>query len=745
MGESRSHFLLEGEISIEDAHLKLPWGLIRARSGNSLQRILRRMGALPQDLRQGFSLDQIAQIAESDVEGIKGIGPGTLTGLRDDLRQFCNTQGSLSRLLQTFESATASMQYPLLDLLRVLQDDSAQLLSLISPPLDINDHRANIRDLSQRGKHDRLNLVKTYIDLRRKSEVWPGKSFLERSAEFSAIEMKVVAVELERCLALAKEWSHPNAPTRDEVFAANLGLVAILRGAGSQRISTLESVIDKGIKSALSDASMIQGFPGKYLKQEWEDRITGEFQNRLVLQAAEATTAAEMQSAMHRILKSHFESDDRSLHIYETRSTLFDMPYLTLEELGDVWGVTRERVRQLELKANKFEFHIEVDIWLLKQVAHIFRAAKSEDSFGEKLDRSGIADSSDVTADWFFLVADFFGKYDLRDEFMGFIETWNEIESKDEKAQRLSDYRSKMGLINMYKTSEALDARLDELESLILRKYPRSIFSGGVALARTEKKVTMFDATIIKQLIVASVLSTQELVIGISRQSAYRGESVELAEEDLVGLIKKIAGDSPNLLAIPPEIRGLVNLSNHDLWLVEQFRKSEDGLLHRGELTLAAMTSGPALGSIPIYLASNPILRPCGDGIFTLVGLTPTMARVIEHRSDYLESNGKLEVELKDWRSHRVIRVRSNLTFISSGVLPCNSDVYDVVANREFQQFCTCKDLHSEQMIKFTKDKFWTGFSASVQHAVSKHNHQVGQILVIEFNLPGKFTVLHST
>jgi RNA polymerase sigma-32 factor len=84
-----------------------------------------------------------------------------------------------------------------------------------------------------------------------------------------------------------------------------------------------------------------------------DEGSTMEFQDQLVDEGAspeEMLSSGEESSLHHTVLQSAIaELDDRDRHIF-TERRLKDNP-VTLEELGEHYGISRERVRQLEVRA----------------------------------------------------------------------------------------------------------------------------------------------------------------------------------------------------------------------------------------------------------------------------------------------------------------------------------------------------------------------------------------------------------
>ncbi len=84
-----------------------------------------------------------------------------------------------------------------------------------------------------------------------------------------------------------------------------------------------------------------------------DDGSTTEFQDQLVYEGAspeDVTAEGQERSLHHELLQTAIaELDERDRHIF-TERRLADNP-VTLEELGEHYGISRERVRQLEVRA----------------------------------------------------------------------------------------------------------------------------------------------------------------------------------------------------------------------------------------------------------------------------------------------------------------------------------------------------------------------------------------------------------
>ena len=180
----------------------------------------------------------------------------------------------------------------------------------------------------------------------------------------------------------------------------------------------------------------------------------------------------------------------------------------------------------------------------------------------------------------------------------------------------------KFGLIDLNTFSKENKVGDAEAFSAIKAIYPRSIRAGRLVLARTPGLDTAFENAIGKQLKVFNELGAESLLVGIERQASYRQTPLVGLKADLIAMIKELAGENPSFTIFRANTLEDPELSQTDEWILEVFRDSPTGMLHRNEITAAAMRDGKNVNSIGIFLLFNPLIRPVGSAVLALADQT---------------------------------------------------------------------------------------------------------------------------
>jgi hypothetical protein len=166
-------------------------------------------------------------------------------------------------------------------------------------------------------------------------------------------------------------------------------------------------------------------------------------------------------------------------------------------------------------------------------------------------------------------------------------------------------------------------------------------------------------------------------------------------------------------------------LSATDSWLIDIFRDSPRGYLHRNDLMEAAIAEGYNYSTIGVYLLKNPIIRSYGEAVYSLVG-TQINAQEIENYANMQRLNvSKTIVSFEFQASNIRLTVVPNINSIG-GVIFAPRALKEMLRGLEFESGCSCRGLRSEQKVKITTANFLTGFTAMFKHAMSAHQFALG-------------------
>jgi hypothetical protein len=88
-------------------------------------------------------------------------------------------------------------------------------------------------------------------------------------------------------------------------------------------------------------------------------------------------------------------------------------------------------------------------------------------------------------------------------------------------------------------------------------------------------------------------------------------------------------------------------LSESDNWLIGIFNSSPSGLLHRIEITKFGLESNMNLGSVTAYCGSSPFIRLHGNGVYSLIGKTPSAQEVSTHAELALAQDGAVDLHIE--------------------------------------------------------------------------------------------------
>jgi hypothetical protein len=446
---------------------------------------------------------------------------------------------------------------------------------------------------------------------------------------------------------------------------------------------------------------------------------------------AEAKNLLDLQNAVIDTYHRTTEISERTFDILLGRNQAFANHIIPLEELGNRYGVTRERIRQI---ASKYENIREEDLRdsnsVIEATMVIISQSESYEDCLSSLQTTGLSAGAQIYLHNIYFISHVFCSDDYFAKISTIIdqayERYNARQIQESNLQsQIKTFRNKLGIIDLNVACSDLCIDSESLRKLILDVYPRSIFIEGIALARTSNLDTAFENTLYKQLLISEDLTPENLIAGLERHASYRGARLPADNKAMSDLVINLTGEAPRLKVLAANMIEAPTLSEIDLWLRDLINDSPLGFLHRNDLMEAAMAEGFNYSSIGVYLLKNAIIRGHGEAIYSLVG-THVDALEVEAYAKMQRSN--VERTIVDFRfegSNIRLMVVPNINSIS-GVIFAPRALKEMLLGLEFESKCDCDKLKSEQRVKITKSNFLTGFTAMFKHGLTEHNLSLG-------------------
>ena len=458
----------------------------------------------------------------------------------------------------------------------------------------------------------------------------------------------------------------------------------------------------------------------------------------LRIQIRDSQNCEEIVGLIEKMILDEDLQSSRNLEIAKNRILLFFGGEETLESIGQKYGITRERARQIAEKVRKIRLDIE-NSWLLNEAKMLLNESSSLSNFGELAFDKGLTTKTDLSPKWFMELATILGD----STFLAFAKSelprlQGGTDDLDKFNSSIQKFRTKIGIIDMQDVAVATGYSYDSILIAIRKRYPTALVCRNVILARASGFSSIFESTLAKQLMVKDALDIKELSIGIRRVSNYRGAVLEIEEDILLDLIRQVVGEPSSIKNMDNPLIADLKFSNHEKWLISIFRDSDSGLLHRDQISEKALRDGVSLGSLAIYLTYVPFLRLVAPSVFALVGTNHGDQQILEAKEIAKESTFQTEVAYQIAGNYINMELRPNMNTISSGVVFPPKELASAVKEITFKSICVCGGLESEQTIRMTKDGFWVGFSAILRHAFTTHDVNETRTLLLKFDLKNK-------
>ena len=453
-----------------------------------------------------------------------------------------------------------------------------------------------------------------------------------------------------------------------------------------------------------------------------------------------ATNLREMVDAIIFFYNDYREIDDRTLEIIRSRVPALVNESKTLEELGNKFNITRERVRQIEHKYLDLQLGSTKEAnFLMLELIKVLESSDDEFNFIKKADRANLLAGEPITIVKFKAILEVLGLESYISRIEAIESKWDiENYAKDTLSQKAREARHKFGLIDLTTFSKENKVGDAEAFAAIKAVYSRSIRAGKLVLARTPGLDTAFENVIGKQLQVFQKLAAETLLVGIVRQAGYRQTPLIGLNADLVAMIKELAGEEPNYATFRANTLEEPELNQNDEWILDVFRDSPTGMLHRNEITAAALRDGKNVNSIGIYLIFNPLIRPVGAAVMALADQTIDIQFAKQYAEIARAAEDPTQLEFSFQGSDILIKFIPNLNTIAAGVLFPKQDLRAMIKPHAFQVSCFCDAYESNQMLRLKEPSFWTGFTGTIKHLQNHHGYNRGDEITILLDMNTK-------
>jgi hypothetical protein len=266
--------------------------------------------------------------------------------------------------------------------------------------------------------------------------------------------------------------------------------------------------------------------------------------------------------------------------------------------------------------------------------------------------------------------------------------------------------------------------------------------SDTLVLARTEKLVSTFESSVYKQLLVIESLPAHEILVGVRRYASLRNDAMSGLENDYINIIHSLCGTPPTLENFKQTQLYQTELRESDVWLIGVFNSSPNGLLHRVEITKYGIESRVNLGSITAYCGSSPFIRPHAKGVYSLIGKYPSNQQVSTHAELALAQDAAVDFQIEFQGSNVLFTLKPNLNTYASGVLLPSREIKDIFRDSIFTPSCICGSMDSKQLIRLSKEGFWTGFQSIFAHALQNHGFTINSRFNLFFDFDLKTVIL---
>ena len=697
-----------------DIHILVRWNNLSQKSQTTLRWAIARAGINFQNYISGFNFELLTRLTLQDLRDTKNVGEKRAKELIDELRDFYSN--SLTN--QNFSVSTS------IDEITVLEnalDTSLIVLAYISVEKNLTAYQSRIAEKSTIS--DSI-FRESLIDFRNGN---PKK--LQISHENSEIDLallEIVKSQIQLPYAIARNI-YPELDLRAKIIAGNLGLLGAIKTFDLKSSMLFVSYAELIIQEFIENLVFLSNLEYKTIEKLLLDgNSNSEFisinnESPLEILSRDANIS-EVFEFIEMKFRENPKIDDRTFSILHERLYLFNNNPSTLAAVGQAWNITRERIRQISKKWEGLKFEQFEQLDCLKAAVNCLVNSKDEDDFVENLTEIKLIGEIPLGTKRLKSICEFFSLSDLVEEIDKTIYNWENADKVESDFRReLKKLRSRLGLYDLSFLKSKFQITQAQIESSIKSIYPRTIIIGNLALARTKNLDTIFENSVAKQLLVASKLEVEDLIIGLERTANYRGVPLIGTKIDLGNLINYLAGEAPSFKNISPKMLKPITLQSIESWLVEIFNENDRSILHLTELVTRALKDNINISSLQVYLINSSIIRSHGGSIYSLVGSKIDIQNIEIYRKATLASAKATSIDFDVLPNGIKLSIQPNFNVITSGIIFPPVGLRKMVLETIFDSKCYCGKLVSKQQVKFSPSGFWTGFTAMIRHGMSEH------------------------
>jgi hypothetical protein len=428
------------------------------------------------------------------------------------------------------------------------------------------------------------------------------------------------------------------------------------------------------------------------------------------------------------------------VYIVKNRSYIFTDQIKTLDEIGQVFDITRERVRQIMAKVEDFKISDLKEIPALEQIVERAIECETEEEFIEWAENSEVTNHVPISIHRLKAICNIFEFYELEDrltdKYWEIYETEQENNETNQKIlNEILKRRKNHPIVDLNVVAKKFQKDIKEVQKIALLKYPRASFFEGWALAKTQNH----DPEIIKNLyLILKYLpdtNLNQILVGLKRSNRNKAKAV-IPDKVLRGLIAIEAGNPPSNKQLEKSLLTEPEISRYDKWLLDLFLKSESGVLHGSEVITAGVANEYPIGSVSKYLNDCPFLYKPELGMYALLNVQVPESFVQMHKQIVLSAQEKTKIEYEFVQDLIKVKVKPNSSTLSGGVLFPDRALAEMIRDFAFEFRCTCGKLESKSKATYTKNAFWKSFSPLTNHLRKHGDFELGDAYTffLDFN-----------
>ena len=317
----------------------IPYELFSTATANALWRIFSAKYDRSTLSREYFRLHFLNEISDINVKDARGVGPALITRIQNELLNLLRLHPELfakSKENIAGKDGTAFVNYQ--NFLKSKEYDLDKHPFRIAYGYEVNpDNLVPFALFSQRSANGLIRIL---------SNCFNSSGLTEKSFPLFLLDQ------------------------------VNQTIIKRSRGVGPGVVSAIQEELFELVKSKSEyfrnlDSDIDTRSPGMNVDTTIDRNPS--LRDPLLLQLQAANDLQDLQKSVISMLVSQYRLDEKVLDILCRRSDLLTDSPDTLEEIGNDWGLTRERIRQIQAKFKVGVYPALGEIWILTALEKIFR------------------------------------------------------------------------------------------------------------------------------------------------------------------------------------------------------------------------------------------------------------------------------------------------------------------------------------------------------------------------------------